>query len=731
MQVKYKFDQQKRVVKVKIPDRLRKGKVYKGKSGSKKDIEPCLHCFKRDPIPKPDHPKYDFTGRYETSVYNYAQIKKDLSLSPPHCHCNVQINQAGIYIYGWFQVDFVRWKIEEDGEKRTLGFDNAIRGNLRGEVKERQYVDLRVSVNGVVEKFKGSLEMNENEMFAIVFRKTKDIIISRTDFTYKFRWALLRRVTKTASHPESQLSQLKENNILRLAEENPLRGDHYKSLKEYIKELKIKLAINNDKEMRKAAALTFINVVNKEILNKNRVLFPGSKKKYAFFRPEQAPLVRHLYLILLNTIRIEDRTILDELYLLFMLPHEKAIKEEDDEKEEKKKKVYPEFGPFREFRKKFGSNTRGDDILPRLPSKYKYEVSGIFLKVGAPIPGAGHKGKFGQFGLTGAGQLMKLTMTKYIERVVDKNKEWEKVPTSGEFYTILGLVTLGAETKALTAEWKDFLWKKYTRWEEGKIGAELGAIEFEVESFFNWGWDDFHGMWNLFAWKLELKTPLGFPFDLIPMPKSKSESYAGFYGNGNLPPLIGKFESKAIAITDDDSVKGALSFTFALGYLYRYGDLHRDSSGASDGIIFEPMEETINWDHSIPEFFHINKEDISQKVGRKELGYLLAENLLVFQSPTNHLRIAGHTSRTASWRHNKILSIRRAQFTLQTIIDILGNKFMLPLSDSFYNTGQGSVLLFGFGEMKEKEDLKVRDGKESAKARKVEITINGSTLATL
>ena len=109
---------------------------------------------------------------------------------------------------------------------------------------------------------------------------------------------------------------------------------------------------------------------------------------------------------------------------------------------------------------------------------------------------------------------------------------------------------------------------------------------------------------------------------------------------------------------------------------------------------------------------------------------VIAENLVLLLNRSSHLRIDGHTSRTASWWHNNVLSIRRSQFTLQNIVDIMGNDFNIPLSGDESLEGDGSVRIFGHGEQAEMEEG-VADETEDFTARRVDVSINGSAIARL
>ena len=69
-----------------------RGARASGSTGCTGETSRCGH-FRADPTATPDNPSVDFTGRYEWD---------GSSAAPP---CTVQMNQAGDYVYGWFQID--------------------------------------------------------------------------------------------------------------------------------------------------------------------------------------------------------------------------------------------------------------------------------------------------------------------------------------------------------------------------------------------------------------------------------------------------------------------------------------------------------------------------------------------------------------------------------------------------------------------------------------------------
>jgi len=128
--------------------------------------------------------------------------------------------------------------------------------------------------------------------------------------------------------------------------------------------------------------------------------------------------------------------------------------------------------------------------------------------------------------------------------------------------------------------------------------------------------------------------------------------------------------------------------------------------------------------------FDVDVESIRTPDGRRHLGMVVAENLMLFMGRGSHLRIDGHTSRTASWWYNNVLSIRRAQFTLQNIVDILGDDMDIPLTGEESDEGDGSVRIFGHGEQVEMEDG-TADQAEDYTARRVDISMSGNAIARL
>jgi len=206
-----------------------------------------------------------------------------------------------------------------------------------------------------------------------------------------------------------------------------------------------------------------------------------------------------------------------------------------------------------------------------------------------------------------------------------------------------------------------------------------------------------------------------------------SSSAVIFHGSGNLPAIVAEIENSSGSSVDSDH-----RFAIQAGFVWMPGYLFSGTQ-ARDQRSIDPRDlptAGVDWTDHLFVCFDIDVESLRTPDGRRYLGMVVAENLMLFLGRGSHLRIDGHTSRTASWWYNNVLSIRRAQFTLQTIVDILGNHMNIPLSSTQRTDGDGSARIFGHGEQAEMA-AGTADQAEDHTARRVDVSISGNAVARL
>ncbi len=355
---------------------------------------------------------------------------------------------------------------------------------------------------------------------------------------------------------------------------------------------------------------------------------------------------------------------------------------------------------FHEFRMLFGSRD-GQPILPQRAMQYKYECEIKFkqgtIKTPTPIIKAG-----------AGGRKCHMVIKRYSRQAQGSGwGSWSLEDTSHQFPGYLGIIKFEAK-KGIGPDIP--------------ITGEAGVDYFEFKSFRRWNWQDFSGQWEIFKGYAAVKLPFN-----VYNRKFFNSAAVTFHGSGNLPAITAELENtKGKSLDSDAKISVQAGFVIMKGYLFA-GQQEEDKRSINPRDL---PSTSIGWAENAYVCFATDVEKVVEPDGRKFLGMVVAKNLIFFLDRSSHLRLDGHTSRTASWWHNNVLSIRRAQFTLQGIIDILGSDFNIPLSSAESQEGDGSVRLFGHGEQVAMEDG-VADKTEDLAARRVDISISGIAIARL
>lgn len=389
---------------------------------------------------------------------------------------------------------------------------------------------------------------------------------------------------------------------------------------------------------------------------------------------------------------------------------------------------------FTRFRELFG-----EGALPRHLHLYRYVFDLAYVQGSRTVAGAEHEGRLGPFKLSVGGGLAlgARGISLDVRRYVQLDGAWVKeAPRErGQRDTLHGVLLLVKLSLEFEAEFTDGL------------PIELGVEHFMLETHLLWGLNDFPGMIKIFSAGHTLSLPLG-----LGGPGVEGKAIV-FSGTGHLPPLIGEMDDVDEAMPEIVSTTGvSTSITAALetgaamlmGYLFRTGARPHDDP--TRRLSPPPPSRRRSPRFGAVAHFEFDQPALTP-AGTDELGVELARCQVLLRSPHTHLRIEGHTSRRGSWFHNQVLSMRRAQAVLQTIVDICGDDLGARLTAT-PNGDAGTTRLFGEGERRAalagEEDPRDSDRDEGAldpdtgeragddpNDRVVEVGMNGEVVLTL
>ncbi len=648
-----------------------RGSGATGSTGCIGETSRCGH-FTSDPAAEPDNPSADFTGRYECDGGEGIQP------------CTVQINQAGDYVYGWFQIDFY---VSESGG-RTVLLD-AITGYFTGEVTSSGG-SVQVGIEGQARIRQGRIS-NVSARDGRVRSMTLALSPSQFRFIRGTRAAQihsfdLTSVSNQPRMPERALAGIRSSNpVLYQSEAHPLRSRQVRTMGRWINEIlvpRINACVGHRGTSLLGPLHGMFNTISEAFRDR---LFGG------FFRPQQMDLVRTVFLHAIETTSMtlsgsgEQKTILEAIYLIA------DTGEEADQ------------SPlFRTFRAMFGESN-GQPVLPAHLGRYKYQVEVTYRQVTQGIPSTG---------ITLGGRGAEIRMT----RSVQQGTSWQQDGDPHQFDAAVGIVKIGA-SQAVGAR----------RGGGGGGGSrrspgpsvEAGLSRFEFQSYRRWTWDMFPGYFEVFEVQIQFKLP----FNIISGP-SYNDVAISFYGSGDVPALIAGVENSR-SIDTGAQMQAEVGFGWYPGWLWTDTRAREGSAIDVSGL----PSGRVRWGDRTHVCYPVDVESLSDE-GRMALGTVLAENLVLMANGNSNLRLDGHTSRTGSSQHNMVLSIRRSQFALQAIVDILTDKLEIPLAATAGSGGDGTVRLFGFGEEQAVREGS-QEGEERPDQRRVDLCVNGSAVARL
>ncbi len=665
-------------------------------SGSVGVVTPCPSGrFNSNPTPAPDSPNALLTGRYENTDNG-------------ECYCTVQINQAGNYVFGWFQI-ICTGRIN-DQEYVALP---AATGYFKGEISgNRARIRVKFERPGLA-MTTGHLELTNTQnnttyanIIRLYFREDRQITVSRShqgsNYNFSFRWAEIRRVAPDPRMPSTALESIQSSHrALYQAEAHPLTRDQVRGIRTFmdthVKPV-LRGGLGGTAIEQIGGVYNFCGMFSR-VFSRRRFLGNDSSCPYhgaqaidtkfrcscgSLFRAQQADLVKMLVLNILETdtvtINSTPRTLLEGIYMMAQTD------------------TGAESQAFRQFRGLFGSRN-GSPVLPQRMTQYKYRCSMDFVRVSGGIPNTG---------ISVGGRALMMTIRRSARQATGTTwGAWAVEETSTAFPGVLGIIKaeVGRESG-----------------QGAPIGGEIGVSQFEIKTFRRWNWQDFPGPWEIFKAYAAVRIPFNiYSSDLL------SSSAVIFHGSGNLPAIVAEIEnSSGSSVDSDHRFAIQAGFVWMPGYLFS-GTQTRDQRSIDPRAL---PTAGVDWTDNMFVCFNIDVESLRTPDGRRYLGMVVAENLMLFMGRGSHLRIDGHTSRTASWWYNNVLSIRRAQFTLQTIVDILGNHMNIPLSATQRTDGDGSARIFGHGEQAEMA-AGTADRAEDHTARRVDVSISGNAVARL
>ena len=186
---------------------------------------------------------------------------------------------------------------------------------------------------------------------------------------------------------------------------------------------------------------------------------------------------------------------------------------------------------------------------------------------------------------------------------------------------------------------------------------ETDEVYFSIHSWRNWGPAEFAGYFDLFAGSTALPWMSGH----------RGVSVIFESGNTSSPMIKDAVEHNLIPRSAPPH------YRWMPGRLWSRGggpDPFGTHLGRDDTARSEP-------DIDVELFFETDQVQPRPGSGAV-LGYVIAEYLLLFQSPMSTLSVEGHASSRHYWHYNLLLSIRRAQFVLQEITVLLGSQMTIP-----------------------------------------------------
>lgn len=295
-------------------------------------VTPCPPTrFTNNPTPAPDSPPALLTGRYENTTNG-------------ECFCTAQINQAGNYVFGWFQVICTARISEHDYEDLP-----AATGYFRGEISGNR-ANIRVKFERPnLSETTGHLELTttqNNTTFANVirlyFREDRQLTVARgyqgSDYNFSFRWAELRRVAPDPRMPSTALESIQSSHrALYQAEAHPLTSDQMRGMRvfmdNHVKPV-LREGLGGSAIERIGGVYNFCAMFSR-VFTRRRFLGTDSSCPHhnlqpidskfrcscgVLFRAEQADLIKMMVLNILETdtvtINGSPRTLLEGIYIL-------------------------------------------------------------------------------------------------------------------------------------------------------------------------------------------------------------------------------------------------------------------------------------------------------------------------------------------------------------------------------------------------------------------------------
>jgi|GEM_PF-3236836 len=682
-----------RQIQFTVPRSMRgHGRPLATRSGSSTEYNICADAhFPDNPSPHADNPSHNLTGRWE---YSWTHLRpSDTPVSPEG---TAQINQAGNYLFGWFQYDFPRPVATNPDALEVL---DAITGYFYGRV-DGGTLTVGIDVPGPRpdRMYTGRLRIVSDSEIRIALNRA--CTTGRGDRTVTINALHFNKVTyRGASEPrlpDAALASLAGRSAsLYISQSHPLRTDQLNALRDLVSgpiSRKIRECLAEGNAIRRfGLAGNLLHFIH-EIISQRK--FPlwreGCQCRSTSadrrlerctcgipYRPEQLPLVKAFLVTALGNQRVridaDQRSILELLY---------SIAEEASSHGP----AGSELDQFRSLREELGPPT-----LPQHLSYYEYRCRIEYAEGVAPIsPGIGVGGR---------------VMTMTISRFRREGSSWvaDGDRNSARFRGNMGIVKIqGEESQGLD------------------LPFEGGVATFKFHSHQLWTWSNFPGYFEIWSAECQAKLPFGW------RDFGWSDTAMSFYGTGSLPPLI-------VSVEDSQGWNTNAKASVAAGLTIMMGVLFTGRSGIPEDdaempLVGRDVTATPRLQSERAFCFEFDSEILTDE-GREELGVYLAQYLAAFQSAHNTLRLEGHTSRAGSCFHNEVLSVRRCQFTAQTILDILGPACRIPLRRVPDGNG-GCIRLYGFGETQAR-DLGVAEGLDEAIFRRVDIGLNGSIVVRL
>jgi hypothetical protein len=658
-------------------------------SGERAEIQICRHFDGRgdnygNPGPSPETADRYIFGRYEAIG----------SATPFDKHCTAQINQAGNYLFGWMQIDlFSADNLDIPGVVTLYFYGKLTDGGRLTVVIEYTAPRDDVTVGGRI-------------------RAVSDTEVDfELDAPHRYRlgatWVeiasvRLQKVSVRPRLPEESLRAGGHDRAYYLAEARPLCSDHVSALQDIVQNhlsawiTRCEGMPAAQREPTRSAIFTFIRDILairrlprfRRIGGRQCTCLTGDATTRVrncrcgvMFRREQEPLIRALLLTGLETTIVDGRTLLEKLYNI-------GYSDADDSPS----------NDLRNFATAFG--------LPEHLAHYRYDCRVIY--------GEG-AGKIGSSGVQLGGRFAQLRMTRFTE---NESGQWVR-QDAHNFYTVMGIVKVGISRSRRPGG-------SGARGSRIPGDVQVGIQRFRFHTHRRWNWNDFIGYWEIFGASAQVK----FPYSAWSW--GPSDSAAMFHGRGHMPPLAVTLEDvSGQDIGNSREFAAALEFIWMPGYLYGRSAERRDAP--DDPRL--AAEDRARLNSATFSIFDINIPTLTAD-GKDTVGFFLAENMVAFISATSHLALHGHASRTGLPHHNVALSIRRAQYSFQAILDIMGPLLDIPLTSAQCDrmpqagNGAGTVTLCAYGEeMAAAEGLP--DEQEDFLTRRVDIRLNGRGIMRL